>query len=106
MVPLGTIVKVRSVNGPTEVSHYNMFPTADLTGLPAPGVSSGEAMQITEDLAKRILPPGMTTEWTELSLLEHQAGNSAFYIFPLCVVMVFLVLAAQYESWSLRWLLC
>jgi multidrug efflux pump len=101
MVPLGTIIKVRNINAPVSVNRYNMFTTAEITGATAPGVSSGDAIQIMEALAARFLPPGMTVEWTELSLLEILAGHSAVFVFPLCVLMVFLVLAAQYESWSL-----
>ena len=101
MVPLGTIVKVRDVSAPVSVAHYNMYPTAELTGATAPGVSTGDAITILNELAARVLPPGMGIEWTEISLLEILAGNSAVFIFPFCVLMVFLVLAAQYESWSL-----
>jgi multidrug efflux pump len=101
MVPLGTIVKVRDVSAPVSVAHFNMYPTAEITGSTAPGVSTGDAIQILENLAARILPPGLGIAWTEISLLEIIAGNTAIFIFPFCVLMVFLVLAAQYESWSL-----
>ncbi len=101
MVPLGTIVKVREISAPVSVTRYNMYPAAELTGAPAPGVSTGDAIKIMDGLAAKVLPPGMGIEWTEISLLQILAGNSAIYIFPLCVLMVFLVLAAQYESWSL-----
>jgi multidrug efflux pump len=101
MVPLGTLVKVKDINAPVLVGHYNMFPTAELTGSTAPGVSSGAAITLMEDLAQKVLPRGMRIEWTELNLLQILAGNTAVYIFPLCVLMMFLVLAAQYESWSL-----
>jgi len=101
MVPLGTIVTVRDVSAPVSITRYNMYPAADLTGAPAPGISTGEAIAVIDELAAKVLPPGMAIEWTEISLLQIMAGNSALYIFPLCVLMVFLVLAAQYESWSL-----
>jgi multidrug efflux pump len=101
MVPLGTLVKVSEVGAPDSVGRYNMYTSAEITGGTAPGVSTGEAIKIMDDLADRVLPPGMSIEWTELSLLQILAGNSAVFIFPLCVLMVFLVLAAQYESWSL-----
>jgi len=101
MVPLSTLLKVREDSAPVSVGRYNMYNTAEISGGTAPGVSSGEAIKIMDDLAERVLPPGMSIEWTELSLLQILAGNSAVYIFPLCVLMVFLVLAAQYESWSL-----
>lgn len=101
MVPLGTLVTIKDTTGPILVNHYNLFPSADLSGATRPGVSSGDAMAIMNRLAAQLLPPGMAVEWTELSLLEQLAGRSAILIFPLCVLMVFLVLAAQYESWSL-----
>ena len=101
MVPLGSIVTIRDVSAPTSVVRYNMYPAAEISGAAAPGVSTGDALKIMDDLAARYLPPGMGYEWTEISLLQVRAGNSAVFIFPFCVLMVFLVLAAQYESWSL-----
>ena len=101
MVPLGTLVRIRDMVAPVLAGHYNMFPTAEITGSTPPGTSSGEMLRAMEDLAQEVLPPGMTIEWTELSYLQILAGNTAVYIFPLCVLMMFLVLAAQYESWSL-----
>ena len=101
MVPLGTLVKAKDVTAPVSVARYNMYPSAEITGGTAPGVSSGEAIRVINELAEKTLPPGMGIEWTELSLLQVMAGNSAIFIFPFCVLMVFLVLAAQYESWSL-----
>ena len=101
MVPLGTLATVRDITAPVLVGHYNMYPTAEITGSTAPGASTGEVIQLINDLAGKVLPPGMGIEWTELNLLQIQAGNTALYILPLCVLMVFLVLAAQYESWSL-----
>ena len=101
MVPLGTLVKVKDINAPVLAGHYNMYPTAEITGNTAPGVSSSDAIQLMKDLAEKVLPRGMRIEWTELTLLQILAGNTAVYVFPLCVLMMFLVLAAQYESWSL-----
>ena len=101
MVPLGTLVKVKDVAAPVSVARFNMYPSAEITGSTAPGVSSGEAIRVMNELAVKTLPPGMGIEWTELSLLQIMAGNTAVFIFPFCVLMVFLVLAAQYESWSL-----
>ncbi len=101
MVPLGAVATVREVNGADKVVHYNMWPAADLNGSPAPGFSTGQAMETIEKLAKETLPTSFTTEWTEMALQQKLAGNSALYIFPLCVVMVFLLLAALYESWTL-----
>jgi multidrug efflux pump len=101
MVPLGTLVDVHETTGPDKVVHYNMYPAADINGIALPGVSSGEAMALAQKLAESKLPQGMNYEWTELSLQEKLAGNTILYIFPLCVLLVFLTLAAQYESWSL-----
>lgn len=102
MVPLGTLVQLREVNGPLVLTRYNTHPAAPINGAAAPGVSSGEAIRIMDELARRELPASsMATEWTELAFLELKAGNTAMIIFGFAVVMVFLVLAAQYESWSL-----
>ncbi|MGB8170978.1 MAG: multidrug efflux RND transporter permease subunit [Chthoniobacteraceae bacterium] len=101
MVPLGSVATVQQTNGADKVVHYNMWPAADLNGAPAPGFSTGQAMQTIESIAKETLPTSFTTEWTEMALQQKLAGNSALYIFPLCVLMVFLVLAALYESWLL-----
>jgi multidrug efflux pump len=101
IVPLGSVATVREVNGADKITRYNMFTAADLSGQAAPGTSTGDAMNAVERLAKEILPSSFTTEWTEIALQQQLAGNSAIYIFPLCVLFVFLLLAAQYESWSL-----
>ncbi len=101
MVPFGTLAKVRDVSGPVMLVRYNMYPSAAINGNPAPGVSSGQAIARMEDAARKDLPRSMRLEWTELALLELQTGNTAMLVFLLAVVLVFLVLAAQYESWSL-----
>ena len=101
MVPLGTLVDVQETTGPDKVIRYNMYPAADINGVAKPGVSSGQAITIAQELAAKDLPPGMGNEWTDLSYQEILAGNTIVYIFPLCVLFVFLTLAAQYESWSL-----
>ncbi|HSJ04327.1 MAG TPA: multidrug efflux RND transporter permease subunit, partial [Verrucomicrobium sp.] len=101
MVPLGTMVDIKEITGPNNVVRYNMFPAADINGIPLPGVSSGEAVEIAKGLFNQQALPGMGFEWTELTLQEQLAGNTLVYIFPLCVLLVFLTLAAQYESWSL-----
>jgi multidrug efflux pump len=101
MVPLGTLVSIREISGPDKVMHYNLYPSADIQGSTLPGISSGQAIQWIEQICKDTLPPQFGFEWTQLSLQEILAGNSAVYIFPLCVVFVFLVLAALYESWAL-----
>ena len=101
MVPLGAVATVREINGADKVTRYNMWPAADLSGQPLPGFSTGQALASVEKLAKENLPTSFTTEWTEMALQQKLAGNSAVYIFPLCVLFVFLVLSALYESWTL-----
>ena len=101
MVPLGTLLSAREIVGPDKVMHYNLFPSADISGTTLPGVSSGQAIQIMDKICRETLPPQFGFEWTELSLQQILAGNSAVYIFPLCVLFVFLVLSALYESWAL-----
>jgi multidrug efflux pump len=101
MVPLGTLMDIREVPGPDKVMHYNIYPSAEINGSTLPGVSSGQSIDVMQTLAAQTLPSQFGYEWTELSLQEILAGNSALYIFPLCALFVFLVLAAQYESWSL-----
>ena len=101
MVPLATLMDIEEVTGPDKVMHYNIYPSAEISGSTLPGVSSGQAIEVMQTLADQTLPSQFGYEWTELSLQEILAGNSALYIFPLCALFVFLVLAAQYESWSL-----
>ena len=100
-VPLGTLMDVQEINAPDKIMHYNLYPSADLNGGTAPGVSSGDAIRKMTAAAKEALGDQFSFEWTELSLQEVLAGNTALYIFPLCVLFVFLALSAQYESWSL-----
>ncbi len=101
IVPLGSLVDVRWTTGPDRVVRYNMFPAAEINGDTAPGFSSGQAITTMEGLARKVLPGGMGFEWTDLAYQQIIAGNTALFIFPLCVLFVFLTLAAQYESWSL-----
>ncbi len=101
LVPLGTLVDIREVAGPDLIQRYNMYTSVPLQGTPAAGVSTGEALSTMEQLAKETLPEGIATQWTELALQQRATGNSAVFIFALSVLFVFLVLAAQYESWSL-----
>jgi multidrug efflux pump len=101
MVPLGSLGSVREVTGPLILNRYNMYPSATINGNAGPGMSSRQAIDVMQRLAERELPLAMKYEWTDMSYLEIQAGNTAMIIFGLAVVMVFLVLAAQYESWSL-----
>ncbi|MEM6583315.1 MAG: multidrug efflux RND transporter permease subunit [Pseudomonadota bacterium] len=98
MVPLGSFMSVEPITGPDRVMHYNGFTTADINAAPAPGYSSGQGRQALERILDDTLPPGMTYEWTELTYQQILAGNTALIVFPLVVVLVFLVLAAQYES--------
>jgi len=101
MIPLATFIKVSDTSGPDRVMHYNGFITAEINGAAAPGYSSGQAQAAIEKLLKDELPNGMTYEWTDLTYQQILAGNTALFVFPLCVLLAFLVLAAQYESWSL-----
>ncbi|WP_447917510.1 efflux RND transporter permease subunit [Achromobacter aegrifaciens] len=101
MIPLSAFVTLTRGSGPDRVIRYNGFPSADISGGPAPGYSSGQATDAMERIVRETLPEGMTYEWTDLVYQEKQAGNSALYIFPLAVLLAFLILAAQYNSWSL-----
>jgi len=101
MVPLGTLATVRETNGPLIITRYNMYPAAGINGSAAPGISTGTAINVMESIANQEMPAGMKYEWTELAYLELEAGNTTFIVFGIAVAMVFLVLAAQYESWSL-----
>jgi hydrophobe/amphiphile efflux-1 (HAE1) family protein len=101
MVPLGSVVQVKQSHGPDQGLRYNGYPAADINGGPAPGASSGQAEAAIERLAHEVLPNGIRYEWTDLSYQQRLSGNTAVFIFPLCVLLAFLVLAAQYESWSL-----
>jgi len=101
MVPLSTIARVKSIVGPQTISHYNLFRTAALTGSAAPGRSSGQAIHDMEALANKTLPEGTSFEWTGLSLQENRAGGAAPILFGLALIVVYLTLAALYESWVL-----
>jgi multidrug efflux pump len=101
MIRLGTLMDVHDTAGPVMVMRYNMYSAAAITGDAGPQTSSGQAMDLMQDVADEELPKSMATEWTDLAYLQLQAGNTAMYFFFLAVVFVFLVLAAQYESWKL-----
>lgn len=101
MIPLASFVRVGNTSGPDRVTHYNGFISAELNGGPAPGYSSGQAQAALEKLLKEELPNGFAFEWTELTYQQMLAGNTALFVFPFCVFLAFLILAAQYESWSL-----
>jgi HAE1 family hydrophobic/amphiphilic exporter-1 len=101
MLPLGSVLTVRTTSGPVLVQRYNMYVSVPLQGNAAPGVSTGEAISKMQGIAAQVLPPGTTFEWTELAYQETHIGGSAIWIFALSVVFVFLALSAQYESWVL-----
>ncbi len=101
MVPLGSFVKLNRVVGPNRVERFNLYPSSPLQGGTSPGFSSGQSLAAVERVAKDTLPLGMQVAWTDIAFQEKLAGNTALFIFPLCVLFVFLTLAAQYESWTL-----
>ena len=101
MVPLGTLVKVKEAYGPDRAMRYNGYPAAEINGGPAPGFSSGQAEALIAKLARENLAKGLAFEWTDLTYQRILAGNTAVYVYPLCLLLVFLVLAAQYESFRL-----
>jgi HAE1 family hydrophobic/amphiphilic exporter-1 len=101
MVPLGSVATFRDISGPYRVPRYNLYPAAEVQGSTAPGTSTGEALAAMEQLAAQVLPDGFGYEWTELALQEKLAGGGGLLVFIASVVFVFLLLAAQYESWLL-----
>ncbi len=101
MVPLASIVTTRYVSGPDLVTRFNNFPAAKITGDPAPGYSSGQALNAMEELAKEVFPPGYGFEWSGQAFEEKQSGGASAVVFVFGMIMVFLILAAQYERWSL-----
>jgi len=101
MVPLGSLAQIRDVSGPVMIVRYNLYPSATINLNSAPGVSSGQALDGMQQIVNEHLPQAMRSDWTELALLQLQTGNTAMFAFGLAVVLVFLVLAAQFESWSL-----
>jgi len=98
MVPLGSVLRVSETTGPDSAMRYNAYRSADLNGGPAPGFSTGQAQAAITKILNETLPKGMGFEWTELTYQQILAGNTALLVFPICVLLVFLVLAAQYES--------
>jgi HAE1 family hydrophobic/amphiphilic exporter-1 len=105
MVPLDTVVHTSETTAPQVISHFNLFRSAEINGVPAPGRSSGEALQAMEQLSREALPPGFDFAWAGQSLEEVKAGSQAVYIFALSLIIVYLVLAAQYESWVLPFII-
>jgi multidrug efflux pump subunit AcrB len=101
MIRLGTLLQIRATSGPVMVMRYNMYSATAITGNTAPGISSGQAIALLEEITGQELPRAMAFDWTELAFMQLQAGQTAIFVFALSVTFVFLVLAAQYESWSL-----
>lgn len=100
-IPLASVVQVKTATGPDRIIRHNAYPSADLNGNAAPGVSSGQAQALMEQLAREVLPAGFSFEWTDLAYQQKLAGQSGVWIFGLCVLFAYLILAAQYNSWSL-----
>ncbi|MGB6662437.1 MAG: multidrug efflux RND transporter permease subunit [Xanthobacteraceae bacterium] len=99
MIPLGTLLKVTPVVGPPLISLYNLYPSSTIVGLPAAGFSSGQAIHLMEENAAKTLPPGSGSEWTAMSYQEKIVGNQMYFVFAMAMLLVYLVLAGQYESW-------
>ena len=102
MVPLGAVTTLNDVTGPYRVPRYNLFPSAELQGGTLPSVSSGQGLALMERLAAARLPDGFSFAWTDIAYQQKLGGNTTLLIFAASVLFVFLVLAAQYESWTLR----
>jgi len=105
MVPLDTVVTIRETTAPAVISHFNLFRSTEITGSAVPGVSSGEALATMEQISRETLPAGYDFAWAGQSLEEIKAGSQAIYIFGLSLLLVYLVLAAQYESWVLPFII-
>ena len=99
MIPLGTLVKIAPAVGPSLISLFNLYPSASIIGLPAEGFSSGEVLALMEEIAHRTLPPGTGFEWSSMSYQEKLVGHQMYMVFGLALLLVYLVLAGQYESW-------
>ncbi|MBS0252001.1 MAG: efflux RND transporter permease subunit [Proteobacteria bacterium] len=99
MIPLGTVMNITPIVGPSLISLYNLYPSATIVGVPAKGFSSGDAMSLMEQIAEKTLPPGVGYSWTALSYQEKIVGGQIYYVFALAMLLVYLVLAGQYESW-------
>ncbi|MDF1796722.1 MAG: multidrug efflux RND transporter permease subunit [Coxiellaceae bacterium] len=105
MVPLSALVSTKTVTGPFNLPHYNLYDAAFVTGSPAPGYSDGQMMQAAEQVAKQVLPRGIDYEWTNMTYQQVKTGNLTFLIFGFCLVFVFLFLAALYESWAMPFMI-
>jgi HAE1 family hydrophobic/amphiphilic exporter-1 len=106
MLPLGSVLDFKEILGPQSVNRYNMYPSAKIMGQPGTGYSTGQAMALVEDMGQTKLPTSMGVEWTELSYQEKAAQGSSSIIYVLAIILVYLVLAAQYESWSIPVSVC
>jgi len=105
MVPLDTVVRLSESTAPAVIGHFNMYRSTQLQGSPKPGVSSGQAIDYMQNLAGKVLPPGFDYAWSGQSLEEIRAGSTAVYLFGLAIIIVYLILAAQYESWVLPFII-
>ena len=101
MTPIGTVVEVNEVQGPPLISLYNLYPTATSSAAPAPGFSSGQALDIMDQVGAQALPTGTGFDWTAMSFQEKQVGRQIYYVFGFAILLVYFVLAGQYESWIL-----
>jgi HAE1 family hydrophobic/amphiphilic exporter-1 len=99
MIPIGTVAKITPAVGPSLISLYNLYPSATVVGLPAQGYSSGQSLGLMEEIANKTLPPGSGYEWTAMSYQEKAVTSQIYYVFSLAMLLVYLVLAGQYESW-------
>src|SRR5688500_8965303 len=105
MVPLDSVVRMRETVAPQVISHFNLFRSAEINGAAPPGVSSGESLEAMEEVSRQALPPGFDFAWAGQSLEERKSGTQAIYIFALSLILVYLVLAAQYERWVLPFII-
>ncbi|WP_336491507.1 efflux RND transporter permease subunit [Methylobacterium nigriterrae] len=101
LVPMGTLASVREITGPQIVQRFNLFYSVPVQGVAKPGISTGQALDAMEQMARKVLPEGYAYDWSEIAFQQKAAGGTAIYVFALGVLLVFLVLAAQYESWAL-----
>src|SRR5262249_34734165 len=99
MIPLGALVQIKPVSGPSLATLYNLYPSATVLGGPAQGFSSGAAIDVMEQLASSVIPPGAAYDWTAMSYQEKIVGHQIYFIFALALLLVYLCLAGQYESW-------
>src|SRR6201981_447521 len=99
MIPIGTLAKITPSVGPSLISLYNLYPSSTVIGLPAQGFSSGQSLKLMEEIADKTLPPGTGYDWTAMSYQEKVVSNQIYYVFGLAMLLVYLVLAGQYESW-------